>query len=253
MSATTAAIAIAAAACARAASHEHARSDTDAAAERCSPCGTLCLGFDGDRIGTAAFRATGDAASDALLECFCREIEGLPREEAAACGASYVVYRLTGGAAIEGLAGVVNPAALHPALGAAENALRALRADWRAGSAAPALDAAAFLAIPAAWRALTAAERLAALRAGLAQAEAAGLVPAGVLSVERIEDDIRGRPVRATIGHAGDTDGLPPLMQALERHLRQQVSPWIEVYAEERQDHNKLRRTILLDQRERNG
>lgn len=228
-------------AAARAAAAEHLHAEAAAA--------PLALVLDGERIAAARFAPTGDATADAFLELCCREIEGLPREEAAAHGANYVVYRLTGGRLISGLAGIVPAEAVHPALAAAQAALRSLRAAWRGSATAPAIARAHFLDLPESWLALDAGQRLESLRAALALALAGGEIPDLSLSVDRIEDDIRGRPVRVTLGHPGDADAarLPQAMRDLERLFRSRVAPWIEVYAEERQDRNKLRQTILVE------
>ena len=140
---------------------------------------------------------------------------------------------------------------MHPVLAAAETALRALRPLWRQSPGMAAIERADFLAMPEAWLATTPDERLAALRRELAAAIADGRLPDCGLVVESLEDDIRGRPVRVTLTYpkTADVALLPERMRRIEQLFRQQVAPWLEIYAEERQDRNKLRQTILIDQR----
>ncbi|MGE5470062.1 MAG: hypothetical protein ACM3X0_04605 [Bacteroidota bacterium] len=202
-------------------------------------------------IASATFAPSGEPQTDAWRELYCQTIEGLPAEEAAAHGASYVLYGLLQGRRLADCPGIVTPAVLAPVLADIEQALRARRPSWRSRAGMAPLETAAFLAVPANWRELTGDERLNRLRTALAEAVGKGALPDLGLKVERLEDDIRGRPVRITLTYAkaADTAQLPGAMRAIEGLLRREVAPWLEIYAEERQDHNKLRRTILIDQR----
>lgn len=222
--------------------------------------GLLTIRLADERIVAAAFRPTGRAEADAFVELYCREIEQLPCEEAAAYAASYVLHRLGGGRYITDCAdcadyaGVASPRQVDAALADAEAALRTLRRQWRQrrnDPTPPPIDTATYLALPADWLALSDADRLAALRAALAAATANGDIIDCRLVVEQIENDIRRRPVRVTLTYPKDADtaALPDIMRRIERLFRQSVAPWLEVYADERQDHNKLRRTILVDHR----
>lgn len=230
-----------------------ATGESCAAGTLVSPCGILRITLAGERIASAVFRAGDDPVGNAFLELYCREIEQLPCEEAAAHGASYVGFRLLAGRALDDCPGIPGPANLHPLLAQAESALRALRQTWRAADTPgmPPIERAEFLELPAAWRAMSTDQRLAALRAALAAAIASGAMADDGLAIDRIENDIRARPVRVTLTYAKDADtaALPAAMRRIEALLRQKVAPWLEVYAEERQDHNKLRRTILIEPR----
>ena len=192
-----------------------ATGESCAAGTLVSPCGTLRITLAGESIATATFRASEDPIGNAFLELYCREIEQLPREEAAAHGASYVGFRLLAGRTLGDCPGIPGPATIHPGL--------TQSAD----------------------------ERLAALRAALAEAIGSGAMADDGLAIDRIENDIRARPVRVTLTYAKDADtaALPAAMRRIEALLRQKVAPWLEVYAEERLDHNKLRRTILIEPR----
>lgn len=213
--------------------------------------GLLTASWQDGRLIQASFKAGGDSLANAFLELYCQEIEGLPCEEAAAYAASYVVHRLTDGRAVTGYQGILNPAKVHPALAAAEAALRALRPAWRQAPGMAAVERADFLAMPDAWLATAPEVRLAALHQALTGAIANGQLPDCGLAVEGLEDDIRGRPVRVTLTYpkSADAASLPGRMRQIEQLFRSQVAPWLEIYAEERQDHNKLRRTILIEQR----
>lgn len=231
-----------------------ATGESCAAGTLVSPCGTLRITLAGESIATATFRASEDPIGNAFLELYCREIEQLPREEAAAHGASYVGFRLLAGRTLGDCPGIPGPATIHPALGMAEKALRALRPAWRTATDTPGMppiERAEFLELPAAWLTQSADERLAALRAALAEAIGSGAMADDGLAIDRIENDIRARPVRVTLTYAKDADtaALPAAMRRIEALLRQKVAPWLEVYAEERLDHNKLRRTILIEPR----
>lgn len=210
---------------------------------------SLWLSEPADTIAMARFDAPPQDA--AVLESLCRTIEALPLEEAAAHGAEYVLHVLAADLPRPAGTGILSAANALPALRTAQAMLRAWRAQRRAGAGMAAIEEARFLSLPSAWQALSPADRLQPIRQVLADfLERKGLA-SDLLSVERLEDDIRHRPVRVILSHAkaADTSGLPALMRELERRLRSDVAPWLEVYAEERVDRNALRRTILIEQR----
>lgn len=202
-------------------------------------------------IVCATFQPSGETRVDAWRELYCRTIEGLPAEEAAAYGASYVLYRMVQSFRPSCTQGIITPSTLAPALAEIEQALRAHRTKWRSTASMEPIETAAFLSVPANWQELSSSERLNRLRTSLCNTVEKGSIPDLGLMIERLENDNRGRPVRITLTYAkeADTAQLPGTMRAIERLLRHEIAPWLEIYAEERQDHNKLRRTILIDQR----
>lgn len=209
---------------------------------------TVCLNPANKVIRAARFQAGKD---ETILEVFCRTIDGMPLEEAAAYGADYALHHLTGSLDRPSDVGILRAAALLPALGTAQAILRGIRNEARAEPGMASIYRARFLDVPAAWRELPAEDRLERIREILASHLAELGVAADLLRADRLEDDIRGRPVRVTLTHAkgADTSALPGIMRALEKRLRQKAAPWLELYAEERVDRNALRRTILIEQR----
>ncbi|MDE2585578.1 MAG: hypothetical protein KGN39_09285 [Betaproteobacteria bacterium] len=218
--------------------------DTDALGLR------LWLAADTDRIQAARFTNVPEADRD-WLEILARLLPGLSLEEAAAQGAAYAFHLVSREAPSPADRGILNPIQECPALGQAQTALRAYRQRCRPAGETPALSGAAFLALPETWAQTTPEARLARLRqVVLHTLQARNLAP-GLLEVDRLEDDIRGRPVRVILNYekSADSAELPALMRTLEKALRHQAAPWLEVYGEERVDRNALRRTILVDQR----
>ncbi len=240
---------------ANAKSPQHGVADLAASGLETSPQGLIAASWRDGRLESLRFQSTPDPLSNAFLELFCRQCEGLPCEEAAAYGASYVLHQLSAGRPVTGCAGILSIDRVHPELAAAQRALRAFRPAWRSTTAMPAIDRADFLALPEQWQVLSPDQRLAMLRQTLADALACGDLADVGLAVDRLEDDIRGRAVRITLSYpkTADLAGLPDQMRRIEAIFRSKVAPWLEVYAEERQDHNKLRRTILIDQRPNNA
>lgn len=210
---------------------------------------SLWLAPTGDLVAMARFECP--PADAAVLEVFCRTVEGLSLEEAAAYGADYTLTILSRAESRPADSGIVSAAHALPVLASAQATLRFLRALRRNRAGMPSIDNARFLAVPSAWRDLPPETRLQRIRDVLADHLKASGGASDLLALERLEDDIRGRPVRVILTHAKSADnaGLPSLMRAIELRLRRDVAPWLEVYAEERVDRNALRRTILVDQR----
>ncbi len=210
----------------------------------------LWLAADTDQIQAARFTSVPEADRD-WLEILARLLPGLSLEEAAAQAAAYAFHLVSREIPAPADRGILNPAQECPVLGQAQTALRAYRQQYRPAGEPPALSRAAFLALPETWVQASPEARLARLRQIVAHTlQARNLVP-DLLEVDRLEDDIRGRPVRLILNYekSADSAELPALMRALEKALRLQAAPWLEVYGEERVDRNALRRTILVDQR----
>lgn len=210
---------------------------------------SVWLAAQGTVVAAVRFEAAADDA--ALLAAFCQAVEGLPLEEAAAYGADYAFFHLAREVPRPPQVGIAPVAMLLPILAAAQGLLRTLRQDQRSQPGMAPIGRARFLTIPEGWQQLPASDRLLQIRDAItAYLDQRGLARDLVMA-DRLEDDIHHRPTRLIVTHAkaDDSATLPPLMRALERHLRTTVAPWVELYAEERIDRNALRRTILTDQR----
>lgn len=201
------------------------------------------------RIAALRFEARGDDA--ALLAAFCEAVEALPLEEAAAYGADYAFLGLAREVSRPAHVGIVPVAHLLPTLAAAQGLLRDLRLERRPQAGMAPIGRARFLAVPESWQRLSASERLQHLRVSIAAYLKRQELPEDLVVADRLEDDIHQRQTRLIVTHARTDDSitLPPLMRALESHLRTTTAPWVELYAEERTDRNALRRTILTDLR----
>lgn len=186
-----------------------------------------------------------------MLDVLCLVLEGLTIEEAANYGADYAVYRVARGIPKPEGIGILNPAQLFPSLALAQSALRSLRGERRQERKGGSDEAARYLSLPQTWLDLPMPARLERIRTVLAAHLQEIGAPAELLNVDRLEDDIRHRPVRVVLTHAkGENESaLPALMRAIEQRLRREVAPWLEVYSEERVDRNTLRRMIVLDNR----
>ncbi len=218
--------------------------DTDALGLR------LWLAADTDGIQAAHFTNAPEADRD-WLDILAHLLPGLSLEEAAAQGAAYAFHLVSREVPPPADRGILNPIQEVPALEQAQTALRAYRQQCRPAGETPALSGAVFLALPETWTQATPEARLARLRQVVAHTLQAENLAQGLLEVDRLEDDIRGRPVRVILNYekSADSAELPALMRSLEKALRRQAAPWLEVYGEERVDRNALRRTILVDQR----
>lgn len=208
---------------------------------------SLALRLAGEAGTVAAIRcqaASAAAGDQALLEQFCRACLGLSLEEAAAYAGDYALHRL--GAALPAM-GVRPPTRAIPILATVQDILRGLRRERRGGAEVPQLEDAHLLALPAAWTEVGDAERLQRTRAGLAAALVALGESAELLALTTIDRDIRGRPVRCVLDVLGAIEParLPALLRQVEQHLRRQVAPWLELYVEERDDRNQLRKGIV--------
>lgn len=212
--------------------------------------GKLCirLWLDPQERTIVAARHEG-AEEPALLDVFCRTLEGLSIAEAANYGADYTVHRIALGIPKPGDMGILNPVQALPSLGLAQRILRCLQGEQERAAAAD--EAACYLALPSSWLNMPAAARLDRIRATVSVYLKETGTAADLLNVDRLENDIRQRPVRVILTHSkGENDSdLPALMRAIERHLRREVTPWLEVYSEERIDRNGLRRMILQESR----
>lgn len=210
---------------------------------------TIWLTDDGSTIAMARFQTEGEDA--AILAGFCQTVEGLPIEEAAAYGADYAFLPLSREVPRPATFGIAPVAVVLPALIAAQDLLRTFRQERRTRSGAAPIGRARFLAVPHEWQQAPAEDRLARIRGAVREFLDRQGMPHDVLVAERLDHDAHERPTRLVVTHpkSDDRTDLPPLMRALELHLRKTAAPWVEVYAEERIDRNALRRTILTDLR----
>lgn len=210
---------------------------------------SVWLAAEGSQIVAARFEAEGQ--DTALLAAFCEVVEGLPLEEAAAYGVDYVLLQFAREAPNPTDVGIIPAAALLPILATAQELLRALRHQRRMEVGTSPIGRARFLAIPESWQRLNASERLSHLRVAIAAYLRQHGLPDNLIVADRLEEDSHHRPTRLIVTHirADEVIPLPPLMRALERHLRNTIAPWVELYTEERTDRNALRRTILTDLR----
>lgn len=196
------------------------------------------------RIDAAAFAGATGRLQYGVLEGLCRVIEGLPLVEAADHGASRLEYTWRDRSRRPACAGIVTPRSAGSEFVLAHALVRAALQAYRdaTGYAEPysSFDA----GVAPRWRALDAAGRRTAITRCCDAFAAARELQPGAFELVAIEFDVR-LVLRADASLAGA--GLPALVMALERAIRSEVDPRLEVYLEELRDRNKLRRLAIVE------
>lgn len=201
---------------------------------------TLSLAVDrASNIVHASFAGAADRLEVGVLEALCTIIEGLPLVEAADHGVIRLERMLREGEAP--VPGIATPRAVASAFDRPQALLRDALAHGRA-----LLDLAertsSFDAGPGArWRSLDAAGRADAIATAVASFTTTNALPADTFSLVAVEHDIR------LVFRAASTPELPRLVMALERMIRADIDPRLEVYLEEIRDRNKLRRLAIVE------
>lgn len=198
-------------------------------------------------IQSASVQGAGQKGDRAILDDLCRSIGGYALDEALPNGANTALYCQIGKAAaplVDGIALLRNAPPLFVEI---DTALKSMRTEFseRYGHVPPMSSVAMQR-----WMEQSAQERLDRLAGILRQYLVARQCPAESVVLAGIENDIRGRPVRAVciFGAAcvAGEESLPRFIRYLERHFRQALDVPIEVLADEQQDRNKLRQLIVI-------
>ncbi len=196
---------------------------------------TLALGIDPSShiISRAAYEGATNPVQRGLLEAFCGLIEGLPVLEAADHGAIGLEFMLRQDVGVRPVPGVVTPQAADPAFSWVERLIRKALAAYRKksgyGESKNEYDP-----LPSeTWLSLSDAARREKLRATIS---GLGYGP-GDVTVAAIEYD-----VRVVVRFPDSQRDKQRHMMTIERELKTQLDPRLELFLEELKDENVLRR-----------
>ena len=179
-----------------------------------------------------------------LVELMCRAIEGRPVQDASDHAAIYVIHQLQGRAGRRTAEGIILPANAGTEVTAALQMIRAACKAYEAKTGKR--DIANFFetAPGPAWSAAPAQEKL---RSAVLETEkfcAAEGLPANTMKPVRVEKDIHNHEIRVIV-HVSDKlpiDRVPVTLRHLERFLKGNLEPVLQVYLEPWKDQNVLRR-----------
>jgi NifU-like protein involved in Fe-S cluster formation len=207
-------------------------------------CDGVQLQLDIDRvthiIAAAHFSGTPAPPICGLLESFCALITGLPLLEAAQHGVLRLEAALRDPTAPPPVPGIILPQAAHPRFALPTALIRDVLAVYRARTGYAELRAPYHLAPAPAWLAAPPAERHARLAAAIAAAGEPQVI------VTAIEHDVR---VVLALPEELSSNARQSLLMRLERVIKRDVDPRLEIHAEERKDRNKLRRLAVVEPR----
>lgn len=202
---------------------------------------TLSLAVDPQSscIVRASFAGAADRLEVGVLEALCTVIEGLPLLEAADHGVLRLERALREGSAP--VPGIATPRAVAGAFDRPHALLRDALANARGVLDIPALTSSFDPGPGPRWRSLDAAARADAIATTVATFTRAHALPADTFALVAVEHDVR------LVFRAESVPGLPSLVMALERSIRADIDPRLEVYLEEIRDRNKLRRLAIVE------
>ncbi|MBC8072706.1 MAG: hypothetical protein IAG13_30580 [Deltaproteobacteria bacterium] len=190
-------------------------------------------------IVQASFSGAGDRLEVGVLETLCTIIELLPIIEAADHGVLRLEHTLRTGA--PPVPGIVTPKAAAEIFDRPHALLRDALASYRAATGYAELTSSHDGGPSAQWRARASDERHAAIAGCVASFIATRDLPADAFRLVAIEFDVR------LVFRAAPNPELPRLTMALERAIRHDLDPRLEVYLEEIRDRNKLRRLAIVE------
>jgi hypothetical protein len=203
----------------------------------------LSLELDGGTIVRAMFSGAKDDVETGVLETLCGAIEGLPLDEAADHGAIRAEAMLRD-ARERPVAGIVTPRAAGEVFALAEKLVRKARASQGAPRARNEYDN----PLGDAWKSASEGVRRDMLARAIETFCRARGANAADVEVTAIEHDVR---VVVTLPDALPANEKPKFAFDLERAIRRDVEPRLELYAEELKDKNKLRRLAVVTTGER--
>jgi hypothetical protein len=176
-----------------------------------------------------------------LLESLCRTVSGLPLLEAAEHGTLRLEKQLRGEAR-RPVAGILLPESVHPLFRLARALLSQALADYRGQTGFAEVHSRHDDRPSEAWLGASDAERRAQLSRALEVALACRGLDPSLARVESIRHDVR---VELSLELPTGVDASVIVMD-LERALKAEVEPRLEVYVTERRDRNAKRRLAVL-------
>jgi len=199
---------------------------------------------DDHRVREARHRGAADPAARAVLDELCETIRGLPVESAIGHGLGLTLARLLDPDLPRPVEGVLLPANAGPAFQPASRLMRALR-HAHTTQIGPLQRYETFEPPPSdAWRSLDDDERLSRAGAGVAAFLAGEGREASGVQLIRIDDDLKGHPIRLIVGLDIDLPAAekPAFTRRLEKSLKERVETTLQVYIDPLKDQNQLRR-----------
>lgn len=191
------------------------------------------------KILRAAHDGTDDPAQRAVLDVFCRVVEGLPMQEAADHAGHHVIACLRDPDAPSPVPGILTPRNADPLFGLPVRLLRAAHADHRGRHGIRSVENFWNPTVSKDWLRLDEDGQMARLEPILSEFLAENGLDSGALRLVGIENNIR--IVMAFAEHIG-YDRKPPLLMDFEVKVRAATGDRFEVFAEEMKDINKIRR-----------
>jgi hypothetical protein len=204
---------------------------------------TLSLVVDREThvIRRAAFT---DAPHAGVMERFCALVEGVPILDAADHGVARLELSLREHRAHRPVAGIVTPRSADPCFALPQALVRAALAEYRAQTGFADWISTHDAGPAAPWRAMSPADRGAAVRTVLHTFVAACDRRPGAVELVAIELDVR---LVLRLDEALLSEGGPRLVFELEQALRDAIDPRLEVVLEEIRDRNRKRRLAVVE------
>ena len=191
------------------------------------------------KIVHAAHRGAQDPAQRAVLDTFCRVVEGLPMQEAADHAGHHAVARLRDPDADSPVSGILTPWNAGDLFHEPIRLLRAAHSDYRARHGIESAENLWNPTISKDWLRLDESAQIAHLAPVLKDFLAAEALAPGDAQVVAVEHNIR--VVLAFADHV-EFDRKPQFLMDFERVIRAATGDRLEVFAEEMKDSNKIRR-----------
>ncbi len=192
-------------------------------------------------IRRAAFT---DALHAGVMERFCALVEGVPILDAADHGAARLELALREHRGHRPVPGIVTPRSADPCFALPQALVRAALAEYRAQTGFADWISTHDAGPAAPWRAMSPADREAAVRTVLDNFVAAHGSRPGAVELVAVEIDVR---LVLRLDEALLVDGGPRLVFELEQALRDAIDPRLEVVLEEIRDRNRKRRLAIVE------
>ncbi len=191
------------------------------------------------KILRAGHQGAEDPATRAILDVFCRTVEGLPLQEAGDHAGHHVIHRLRNGVDTTPVPGILTPRNAGTLFQLPVRLLRLILADYRARHGIESVENFWNPTISKDWLRLDEPAQRARLAPILADFLCEEGLSEGDMQVVGVERNIR---VLLAFAAGLDYRRKPSLLLAFERRLHAATGDRLEVFAEEMKDDNKLRR-----------
>jgi hypothetical protein len=205
---------------------------------------SLAVGTTDGLIKQARHSAVNPLVRRQIVELMCRAIEARTVQDASDHAAVYVVHQLQAKAGRRPAEGILLPAnagtEVAAALGMIRNACKAHEAKSGQHNTANFFETAP----QRSWSTTALDEKLRRAVEGTEKFCAADGLPANTMKPVRVEKDIHGNEIRiiVLVSDKLAADRVPSTLRRLERFLKANLEPVIQVYLEPWKDRNVLRR-----------